>query len=80
MGTFWVADTGIGIPESEHEHIFEMFSQVDGSVTREAEGTGLGLAIAKKFVEMHGGKMGVESVVGEGSRFWFTIPRHPSVP
>ncbi|MBT4140839.1 MAG: HAMP domain-containing histidine kinase, partial [Candidatus Latescibacteria bacterium] len=77
---FWVADTGIGIPESEHEHIFEMFSQVDGSVTREAEGTGLGLAIAKKFVEMHGGKMGVESVVGEGSRFWFTIPRHPSVP
>lgn len=77
---FWVADTGIGIPESEHEHIFEMFSQVDGSVTREAEGTGLGLAIARKFVEMHKGEMGVESVVGDGSRFWFTIPRHPSVP
>ena len=71
---FWVSDTGIGIPESEHETIFETFSQVDGSLTRDAEGTGLGLAIAQKFVEMHGGKLWVKSEVGSGSTFSFTIP------
>ena len=72
---FCVSDTGIGIPEEEHENIFDTFRQVDGSVTREAEGTGLGLSIARRFVEMHGGRIWVESEPGEGSTFWFTIPR-----
>jgi two-component system sensor histidine kinase ChiS len=69
-----VSDTGIGIPQEEHERIFEVFQQVDGSVTREVEGTGLGLAIARRFVEMHGGRIWVDSEVGKGSTFWFTIP------
>jgi len=71
---FWVADTGIGIPKQEQDKVFESFRQVDGSVTREAEGTGLGLTIARKFVEMHGGRIWVESESGQGARFQFTIP------
>ena len=71
---FWVADTGAGIPEGERENIFESFRQVDGSLTREAEGSGLGLTIARKFVEMHGGRIWVESELGAGSTFYFTIP------
>jgi signal transduction histidine kinase len=71
---FWVADTGIGIPKEEHERIFESFRQVDGSLTREAEGTGLGLTIARKFVEMHGGRIWLESEPGRGSRFEFSLP------
>jgi signal transduction histidine kinase len=71
---FWVADTGIGIPKEEQERIFETFHQVDSSITREAEGTGLGLAIARKFVELHGGRIWVESEPGKGSTFWFTLP------
>ena len=72
---FWVADTGIGIPKDQQDYIFDTFRQADGSVTREAEGTGLGLSIAKRFVEMHGGKIWVESEAGKGSTFWFTIPK-----
>ncbi|OGG46881.1 MAG: hypothetical protein A3F84_28385 [Candidatus Handelsmanbacteria bacterium RIFCSPLOWO2_12_FULL_64_10] len=72
---FWVSDTGIGIPLEEQERIFEVFQQVDGSITREVEGTGLGLAIAKRFVEMHGGRIWVDSEEGKGSTFWFTIPK-----
>ncbi len=71
---FWVADTGIGIPKEEHENIFEAFRQVDGSLTREAEGTGLGLTIARKFVEMHGGRIWLESEPGRGARFEFSLP------
>ena len=71
---FWVADTGLGIPESDREAIFESFRQVDGSLTREAEGSGLGLTIARKFVDMHGGNIWVESELGKGSTFYFTIP------
>jgi len=71
---FWVADTGMGIPEDERDNIFESFRQVDGSLTREAEGSGLGLTIARKFVEMHGGRIWVESEMGSGSTFYFTIP------
>jgi signal transduction histidine kinase len=71
---FHVADTGVGIPEHERENIFESFRQVDGSLTREAEGTGLGLTIARKFVELHGGRIWVESEVGRGSTFHFTLP------
>lgn len=71
---FWVSDTGIGIPKSELENIFNEFQQGDSSATREAQGTGLGLAIAKRFVEMHGGAIWVESEVRVGSTFWFTLP------
>jgi two-component system sensor histidine kinase ChiS len=73
---FWVSDTGIGIPDEEQENIFESFRQVDGSLTRVAQGSGLGLTIARKFVEMHGGHIWVESELGKGSTFRFTIPIH----
>ena len=71
---FWIADTGIGIPVEEQEQIFETFHQVDGSLTRQVEGTGLGLAIARSFVELHKGRIWVESQIGKGSTFFFTIP------
>jgi signal transduction histidine kinase len=69
-----VRDTGPGIPESDHGRIFEEFQQADTSSTRKKGGTGLGLAIVKRIVEMHGGKIGVESTVGQGSTFAFTLP------
>ncbi|HZF27297.1 MAG TPA: ATP-binding protein [Steroidobacteraceae bacterium] len=69
-----VADTGPGIAESDQQRIFEEFQQVDSSSTRAKGGTGLGLAITKRIVEMHGGRLWVESVLGEGSKFYFSIP------
>lgn len=69
-----VADTGIGIPPSKRDRIFESFEQADGSTGREYGGTGLGLAITKKLVELHGGKIWVDSTIGGGSRFTFTLP------
>jgi two-component system phosphate regulon sensor histidine kinase PhoR len=71
---FTVADTGIGIPESDLERIFERFYRVDAARSREAGGTGLGLAIARHIVDAHGGRIWVESAVGQGSRFHFSIP------
>jgi len=71
---FTVADTGIGIPESDLERIFERFYRVDSARSREAGGTGLGLAIARHIVDAHGGRISVESAVGQGSRFHFTVP------
>ena len=69
-----VSDTGTGIPDDKLEHIFEEFTQVDASTTRKAGGTGLGLAITRRFVELHGGRIWVESQIGLGSTFTFTLP------
>nr|WP_321497051.1 ATP-binding protein [uncultured Methanolobus sp.] len=71
---FLVKDTGIGISEHDQEYLFYEFTQVDSAHNRKYEGTGLGLALVKKFVEMHGGRVWVESELGEGSSFYFEIP------
>jgi signal transduction histidine kinase len=71
---FRVSDTGIGIPQDQIGHIFEEFRQADPSITREFGGTGLGLSITRRFVELHGGRIWVESEVGKGSTFFFSIP------
>jgi signal transduction histidine kinase len=73
-----VSDTGIGIAPKDQERIFEEFRQVGGGNTKKTEGTGLGLTLAKKFVELHGGKIWVESEVGKGSTFSFTLPERPT--
>lgn len=72
----WVAvtDTGIGITPENQGRLFEPFTQVDSSASRRNQGTGLGLALCKQFVEMHGGTIGVESLPGMGSTFWFLMP------
>jgi PAS domain S-box-containing protein len=70
---FSVIDTGIGIPKEKHASIFESFTQVDGSTTRNYGGTGLGTTISKRLVDMLGGAIGLESEPGKGSEFWFTI-------
>lgn len=76
---FFVKDTGIGIPESMHETIFNRFSQVESSISRQFGGSGLGLSISKAYVDLQGGKIWVESEPGEGSSFYFTLPyRHVS--
>ena len=69
-----VGDNGIGIAPEHHEFIFEEFAQVDASASRQHHGTGLGLTIAQKLVELHHGRIWVESELGVGSRFYFTIP------
>jgi len=74
MARVEVADTGPGIPSAEHEQLFLEFQQADTDRLDKPPGTGLSLALAKIFVEMHGGKIWVESEVGKGSRFFFTIP------
>ena len=70
-----VRDHGIGISKSEHTKIFQRFYQVDGSATRRYGGTGLGLAVAKTIIEKHNGKIGVQSKLGEGSIFHFSLPK-----
>jgi len=69
-----VGDSGIGIAEEHHELIFREFAQVDASASRRHHGTGLGLTITRKLVELHGGRIWLESRLGEGSRFFFTVP------
>jgi signal transduction histidine kinase len=71
-----VSDTGIGISPEDQPKIFEEFRQVGSDYAHKVEGTGLGLTLAKKFVELHGGRIWVESEVGKGSRFIFTLPIH----
>jgi signal transduction histidine kinase len=75
-----VSDTGIGISPEDQAKIFEEFRQVGSDYAHKVEGTGLGLTLAKKFVELHGGKIWVESEVGKGSTFSFTLPERSSPP
>jgi PAS domain S-box-containing protein len=77
---FTVADTGIGIPEVEFERIFERLYQVDSTLTRHYGGTGLGLAVTRAIVERHQGRIWVQSELGEGSRFVFTLPKTTESP
>jgi signal transduction histidine kinase len=78
---YWlnVIDTGIGIPNSEYERIFDQFYQVEPPLTRKYQGMGLGLSIAKGLVEVHEGRIWVESVVGKGSNFVVVLPTAPDV-
>jgi signal transduction histidine kinase len=73
-----VSDTGIGIAPEDQAAVFEDFRQVGGPATQTREGTGLGLALAKRFVELHGGTIGIQSAVGKGTTFTFTLPLRPS--
>ena len=80
-----VADSGIGIATEDMGKLFQEFSQVESSASRQAQGTGLGLALSKRFVELHGGRIGAESIPSRGSTFWFFLPtdgpvRKVSVP
>jgi signal transduction histidine kinase len=72
-----VADTGVGIAPEDHVTVFEEFRQVGTDYARKHEGTGLGLALARKFVELHGGTIRVDSQLGQGATFTFTIPVTP---
>jgi signal transduction histidine kinase len=74
-----VTDTGVGIAPEDQEAVFEEFRQV-GTADKKAEGTGLGLALSRKFIELQGGKISVQSEVGHGSTFSFTLPVRPKVP
>jgi signal transduction histidine kinase len=71
-----VSDTGVGIAEEDQALVFEEFRQAGGDVLRKAEGTGLGLALVKRFVELHGGTVSLESRPGQGSTFRFVLPQH----
>jgi two-component system phosphate regulon sensor histidine kinase PhoR len=77
---FTVSDTGIGIPQADQPRIFERFYRVDVARSREVGGTGLGLAIARHLVEVHGGRIWVDSEVGQGSQFHFSVPLFDSEP
>jgi signal transduction histidine kinase len=69
-----VSDTGVGIAAEDQATVFEEFRQVGSDTARKREGTGLGLTLARKFVELHGGRIWVTSEIGRGSTFTFTLP------
>ncbi len=72
---FEIIDEGRGVPQEQRKKIFDRFHQVENDDSRKKKGSGLGLSIAKTFVEAHGGRIGVESATGKGSKFWFWIPQ-----
>jgi signal transduction histidine kinase len=74
MVRFEFADTGVGIAPDQYDKVFEEFQQLENTVTREYEGTGLGMAITKKLVELHGGRIWLESMPGRGTTFFVTLP------
>jgi signal transduction histidine kinase len=74
-----VADTGVGIAPADHKAVFEEFRQLGTDYTKKGEGTGLGLALTRKFVELHGGSIRLESEPGKGSTFTFTLPDRPEI-
>lgn len=76
---FAVADTGVGMSSDTADRLFQSFTQADASTTRKHGGTGLGLVICKRLVDLMGGKIGVRSVLGKGSTFWFLVPLRKSV-
>ena len=78
MARFEVSDNGMGIPPRFHERIFQIFERLQ--VSRRDGGSGIGLALCKRIVELHDGRIGVESEVGVGSTFWFTLPLAPDAP
>lgn len=75
---FDIVDTGVGIPKERHDQVFEKFYQADATSTREYGGAGLGLAICKRLIEAMSGNVGLESIPGEGSVFWFNLPYEKS--
>ena len=72
---FTIKDDGVGISKEDQEHLFELFYLADSGFAREADRLGIGLFMSKKIIEMHGGKIGVESEKGKGSTFFVSLPR-----